>query len=399
MCSATTLLLPPASPIVDVTRVLILSSNTGGGHSSAALALEDSLLRLGRLLRTPISVTTRRVLEEATDFSRRLADLYNYLLRHHQHYMKYYYWAINHLKPNEWPVVLGLAARYGRQLLDEHAPNVIVSVHPMVQHLFAYVLRHLRLLDRIPLVTVVTDPCYGFWKGWACPDVAQYYVASEGAQQQLQEYGIPAQRITVEGLPVHSRFQPVACPAQQARLRYQLGLDPALFTVFVNAGWIGGGNIPEIFKAFVAANPSNMQLIFVAGQNDNLRHWAAQHSQQLSQPALILGKTDQMADLMGASDVLISKLGGLTTFEALASGLPILADGLTPPMPQEAQTATYLTETGCGLLLTSPTQAVEQTVSLQQHPLQLQAMRQAARASGHSGAAQRIARRILNQDP
>jgi UDP-N-acetylglucosamine:LPS N-acetylglucosamine transferase len=41
---------------------------------------------------------------------------------------------------------------------------------------------------------------------------------------------------------------------------------------------------------------------------------------------------------------MISKLGGLTTFEALACRVPIIADMITAPMPQEAGTADMITE-------------------------------------------------------
>ena len=54
---------------------------------------------------------------------------------------------------------------------------------------------------------------------------------------------------------------------------------------------------------------------------------------------------------MGAANVMISKLGGLTTFEAFACRLPIIADGITEPMPQEAGTASLLVKRGAGVLL------------------------------------------------
>jgi hypothetical protein len=60
----------------------------------------------------------------------------------------------------------------------------------MTQHFFARTLRELGLLDRMPIVTVVTDPCYGFWKGWACDEVSLYLVATEEARRQLIDYGI-----------------------------------------------------------------------------------------------------------------------------------------------------------------------------------------------------------------
>jgi UDP-N-acetylglucosamine:LPS N-acetylglucosamine transferase len=55
---------------------------------------------------------------------------------------------------------------------------------------------------------------------------------------------------------------------------------------------------------------------------------------------------------------MISKLGGLTTFEALACRLPIIADTTTPPMPQEAGTVNLIREKGAGILLENPTDIV-----------------------------------------
>jgi processive 1,2-diacylglycerol beta-glucosyltransferase len=55
--------------------------------------------------------------------------------------------------------------------------------------------------------------------------------------------------------------------------------------------------------------------------------------------------------VMQSANVMISKLGGLTTFEALACRLPIIADGTTPPMPQEAGTVKLIASKGAGILL------------------------------------------------
>ena len=54
---------------------------------------------------------------------------------------------------------------------------------------------------------------------------------------------------------------------------------------------------------------------------------------------------------MQAANVMVSKLGGLTTFEALACRVPIIADTTTPPMPQESGAATMLARRGAGVLL------------------------------------------------
>ncbi|MBY0403868.1 MAG: hypothetical protein K2X66_08210, partial [Cyanobacteria bacterium] len=59
-------------------NILILTSNTGGGHRSAAKALEDSLYHLSPPGQVAVKIT--QVLEDASPVSKRMADLYNFLL-------------------------------------------------------------------------------------------------------------------------------------------------------------------------------------------------------------------------------------------------------------------------------------------------------------------------------
>jgi len=54
---------------------------------------------------------------------------------------------------------------------------------------------------------------------------------------------------------------------------------------------------------------------------------------------------------MHAANVMISKLGALSTFEALNCHVPIIADGTTQPMPQEAGTVNLIVKRGAGVLL------------------------------------------------
>jgi UDP-N-acetylglucosamine:LPS N-acetylglucosamine transferase len=65
----------------------------------------------------------------------------------------------------------------------------------------------------------------------------------------------------------------------------------------------------------------------------------------------VIGYSDEIEKLMQSANVMVSKLGGLTTFEALACRLPIIADTTTPPMPQEAGTVSLIMKKGAGILL------------------------------------------------
>ena len=295
------------------------------------------------------AVRVVRAVEESHAISAKLVRFYNWVLRHRQHWMKYLYWAVNRFRPETREFFYKRSVGYVRELFERWCPHVVVSVHPLTQHALARVLKELGLADKIPLVTVVTDPCYGFWKGWACDDVRLYLVASEEARQQLIDYGIAPERIKVAGMPVHPKFElPDEKAAQAARAA--LGLDPQKFTVFVNAGWIGGGNIPLIFRELVRGD-LDVQAIFLAGKNDVLRADAETLAATAKFPVKVIGYSEQVEELMQAANVMISKLGGLTTFEALACRLPIIADATTPPMPQEAGAADMIARRGAGVLL------------------------------------------------
>lgn len=328
-------------------KILIISSDTGGGHRSAAAAIVAGVQKF--LDSESYAVRVVRAVEESHHLSAKLVRLYNWILRNRQHWMKYYYWFINRVRPETLEFFHKRCVGYVRELFERWCPHVVVSVHPLTQHIFARVLRELNLADRIPLVSVVTDPCYGFWKGWACDDVTLYLVASDDARQQLIDYGVSPNRIKISGMPVHPKF---AYPGEDAAkaARSALGLDPEKFTVFVNAGWAGGGNIKEIFKELVRGE-LDVQAIFLAGKNEDLRAAAESLALDAPFPIKVIGYSDEIEKLMVSANVMISKLGGLTTFEAFACRVPIIADAITEPMPQEAGTATLIEKRGAGVML------------------------------------------------
>jgi UDP-N-acetylglucosamine:LPS N-acetylglucosamine transferase len=341
-------------------KILIISSDTGGGHRSAAQALADGLQNL-RHSETE-AVRINRAVEESHHITEKLVRVYNWTLRNRQGWMKYLYWAINKVRPETREFFQRRCIAFCRDAFEKWCPHVVVSVHPLTQHIFGRILRELNLREQIPLVTVVTDPCYGFWKGWACDDVSLYLVANEDSRRQLIDYGVSPEKIKISGLPLHPKFREVTeSDAQEARLAY--GLDPDKFTVFVNAGWIGGGNIPAIFRELVRGE-LDVQAIFLAGKNEGLRLEAEEIAKHARFPVKVIGYSDEIEKLMHSANVMVSKLGGLTTFEALACRLPIIADATTPPMPQEAGTVQLIAKRGAGILLEKASDIVPTIQSL-----------------------------------
>ena len=376
-------------------KILIISSDTGGGHRSAAKTLADGLDKFWH--GESLAVRTMKAIEESHHVTEKLVKVYNWILRNKQGWMKYLYWAVNRFRPEQHEFFMKRCIAPIKVSFEKWCPHVVVSVHPLTQHIFARILRELNLSDQIPLVTVVTDPCYGFWKGWACDDVSLYLVANDEAKRQLMDYGVSESRIKISGMPVDPKFCEVdEKVAQEARSAY--GLDPDKFTVFVNAGWIGGGNIPAIFKELVRGE-LDVQAIFLAGKNEDLKREAEEIAKSAKFPVKVIGYSDEIEKLMQSANVMISKLGGLTTFEALACRLPIIADGTTPPMPQEAGTVRLLSQKGAGILLEKPKDIVSLVRSLSTDADRYLAFRNATAGMSIPNSTESIVREIFDIIP
>lgn len=371
-------------------KILIISSDTGGGHRSAAQALAAGIEKFWKGESAAVRVI--KAIEDSHHLTEKLVRLYNWLLRNKQGWMKYLYWAVNRFRPETREFFHRRCIGYMKDSFEKWCPHIVVSVHPLTQHIFARILKDLNLSDQIPLVTVVTDPCYGFWKGWACDDVSLYLVANDDARRQLIDYGVSPEKIKISGMPVHPKFHEVTeADAQNARRAF--GLSPDKFTVFVNAGWIGGGNIPQIFRELVRGE-LDVQAIFLAGKNEDLKREAEAIAAEAKFPVKVIGYSDEIEKLMQSANVMVSKLGGLTTFEALACRLPIIADAVTPPMPQEAGTVRLIEERGAGILLTRPDEVVPAVRSLVSDHGKYAAMKAATIGLAMPGSTEQIIREI-----
>src|SRR5262245_55865790 len=169
--------------------------------------------------------------------------------------------------------------------------------------------------------------------------------------------------------------------------------------MFINAGWIGGGNIPGIFEKMVEQGEHlrNAQAVFLAGRNEELRERISAIARRAAFPTRVIGYTNAMERLMNAADIMISKLGGLTTFEALASRLRIIADTTTPPMPQESRTAHLISRHRAGLLLERASDVVPIIRRLIHNPAEHAAMKMAASRIAVPDATKRIVDELMRK--
>ena len=108
----------------------------------------------------------------------------------------------------------------------------------------------------------------------------------------------------------------------------------------------------------------------------------------------VLGFIDYLDDLVAASDLVITKSGGLITSEVMARGAPLLVT--EPIRGQEEFNADYVVTAGVGVQARLTDSAPYMVESLVSDPPRLQRMRENAQRFGRPRAAQDIAGIVLN---
>ena len=100
-------------------KILIISSDTGGGHRSAAQALADGLEKFWT--RRIAVVRVIKAVEESHHITDKLVNVYNWMLRNKQHWMKYLYWAVNSSAPRRASFFIADASVMSRDSLKNGA--------------------------------------------------------------------------------------------------------------------------------------------------------------------------------------------------------------------------------------------------------------------------------------
>ncbi len=345
---------------MDDFRIFICYSDTGGGHRSAAEAVRTAIHEL--VSKNPptrkVVVLVETVVEQSNPANTFFVALYNFLLRYHQDWMKYYIGFIEIVKPNQRLIGYLGCKSYLQKVYTRVKPSVVVSVHPMVNHYMALARRDAGMAETTKLVVVLTDPNSNLWSGWACKEADLFIAPNDLAHDQLVKMGISAGRIKTIGMPIEPVF---VHPAKVTREKIltDLGLDPQRLTILLSGGWAGGGALIDLYQALTTVTQP-AQVIILCGNNKELVESMQSHSQGSSLPTVVLGFSESLSDLFNAGDLLVTKAGGLTTFEAVARRLPMAINLLTEPMPQEMGTVEILIAAG----LAQPVKKLEDVVTI-----------------------------------
>ena len=182
---------------------------------------------------------------------------------------------------------------------------------------------------------------------WIDPVVDRYYVFHEESAWQLSAKGVHPERIRVLGIPISPAFERAI---SKQRARADLAIERDRFTILLMSGGFGVGSIEELVshtRSVLAAKiDAAFTLLVVCGTNERARSAIERMTMPANVDTRVYGFVETIRVMMSASDLLVSKAGGLTTAEAMASGLPMI---MVNPIPgQEMRNADLLVEHQAG---------------------------------------------------
>ncbi len=242
-----------------------------------------------------------------------------------------------------------LSYKLGR-LLKDLKPDLIISTHFFVGHMCT-ILKKKGKIDA-KLATVITDYGEDPYNEWTCnyQYIDYIFVAHNKIKEKLIEKGVPSDRIFATGIPISDKFLE---KYDKNKTFSELDLNPNKKTIlFFGGGELGLGKSKtlDIFECLVK-NFENVQIITISGKNESLKNSFEKLVDKYNKndDVRVLGFTNKVAEFMSASDLVITKPGGLTSTEALVSDLPIVA--INPIPGQESENAGFLEDNGAAVWL------------------------------------------------
>ncbi|RPI80122.1 MAG: UDP-N-acetylglucosamine--LPS N-acetylglucosamine transferase [Desulfobacteraceae bacterium] len=361
-------------------RILILSASVGAGHLRAAEAVELAL----RELAPEAIIRNIDVLQWTSKAFRRIyGRAYLDLVNKAPHVLGYFYDMLDqppgpHRKSDRLRLLverlnLGKVTRF----LQAEKWDVIVNTHFLPAEIIAFLKRTERI--NVPQMTVTTD--FETHRLWVANPCERYCTATEEGAVYLEYWGVPAQDIRVTGIPIHPVFSQ---SFDRVALLNKYGLTGNRPVLLQLAGGFGVGPIEKIFRNLLMIGIP-LEIIAVVGRNEGAKHALERIEIPERHNARIFGYTDKIHELMALSDLVVSKPGGLTTSEVLASGAAMAI--LNPVPGQESRNNDFLLENKAAIKINNIATLAFKITKLLEQEGRLAELKQNARKLGKPRAA------------
>lgn len=311
--------------------ILILTAQFGAGHISAANAIKDYVLKendnANIIIENFISASVPRINKPMVKMyennTKYVPGLYNY----------YYY--LKKSFDSKYDISYKIYTPKLAQYIKNLNPDLIISTFPCA----AACVNDFNIKNpnkQIPSITVITDVVDSL--EWIFPTTDMYFVPSYEIKNRYVQKGLDPDIFRVTGVPVNSKF---LCDSKIKKEKIRLVL-------------LGGGrglfdfdeNFMHWLDEYLSEYNQILDITIVTGSNkklyNNLKVKKPLHNIN------VLGYVNNMYDLLKEYDLMLTKSGGATLFEAISSNTPIIVKN--PKVGQEIENAKFIRDKGIGIL-------------------------------------------------
>ena len=322
-------------------KIRILTGAFGEGHKSAANACKE-MIRKENPQADVLVVDVVKELFEAQ--SKAVYGLFQFLVNHCANAYNLYCAATE--KKTDSRVNRMLKKRMD-EYLDREQPDLVIATMPIVaQYVGSYKRSH---NDSPKLYTFITD--IEVRPEWIAEETDCYFVGSREVAEHLRERGVSKERIKVSGIPVRQQFYESWGLQNRANDRRESAAyisnnhkHDKKKEVLIMGG--GLGMIPGVEDMLTAlSDAQDIKVTVLAGRNEKMKKQL-----EMQFPAIrVVGYTEQVAALMQQADLLVTKAGGVTMFEAIHCQTPLCV--LAPFLSQEQENARFIVKHNFGMVM------------------------------------------------
>lgn len=372
-------------------KIMIFYGSYGGGHLSAAKSIKEyiennypdtkiEMIDCVKYINKVLNKVTTKAYEE---FAKKAPEVWGFI------YKKSERGLVSKLS-NDSNKLMAIKLK---NLLQDFDPDYVISTHPFSSQMCAYLKKKEKV--NFKLATIMTD--FAPHDQWLLyPEYVDYFfVAHSKMKQQLIQKGISANKIYATGIPLSNRFLKTY---NKDDILKEFGLvkDKKIVLFFAGGEFgLGKSTTTEVLKTF-AEDFNDLQIVAIAGRNESMKKKFEDivNSSGRQDSIKVLDYTNKVPELMSISDLVVTKPGGLTTTESLASNLPIV---IINPIPgQEEENASFLENNGVGIWIKKQDDIKERLESILKNPKKLDEMKHHTRELSKPNSTENICKTILN---
>ena len=372
-------------------KVLIFYATYGGGHLSAAKSIKQYIDENYSDVQTEM-IDCVKYINNAID--KITTDAYKEMAKKAPWaWEKVYYSSEDGFLSKVSTTANKIMAVKMAKLFREYKPDVVISTHPFGSQMTSYLKQKGK--TNCILTTILTD--FESHDQWVIGSkfVNYFFVSNVNMKQEMtKKNNIPQEKIFVTGIPISKKFLE---KYNKAVILKEYNFTPNKKTIlFFGGGEYGLGKNKTISILKTLCEFRNIQVIAIAGKNEKLKSEFEKvvNEKNMEQNIVVLSFTDKVPQLMASSDLVVTKPGGLTISESLASGLPLI---LINPIPeQEEANARFLENAGCAIWLKDEKKANEIFSNILLNDKRLETMKENSMRIAKPHSTENICKTVLN---